>query len=215
MSFLRYYDEAVVDYFKTLEIEDGEEKRSPQVLFAVPSRQGVKLNVNEDKVPIMPFISVIRSGISPNTQTPIVKGHVHRPRIFSLDSSKKHYVGTELMPYNLNYQVDIFSLIQDMYYSIIEEIIFKMYKKHYVRTQFETDGHVITNNGYITNISYNDSTSYSQIASNLNRIFHGVVTFTLEANIVSTDFKTHSVLEEVVDQYNDEELVKTIEETAE
>ncbi len=213
MSFLRHYDEAVVDYFQSLEINDGSEKRTPQVLFAVASRQGVKLNVNEDTVPIMPFMAVTRTSIQPNTQTSIVKGHVHRPRVFTLDSNRTSYTGTELMPYNLNYQVDIFALVQDMYYSIIEEIIFKMYKKHYIRTQFETDGHMITNNGYITNISYNDSTSYSQVASNLNRIFHGVVTFTLEANIVNTEFKTTSVLEESVNQYSDEELIKLTEDT--
>lgn len=215
MSFLRYYDEAVLDYFKTIEIEDGEEKRSPQVLFGTPSRQGIKLNLNDDNVPIMPFISVVRSSIAPNQQTKIIKGHINRPRIFTLDSNEKHYVGTELLPYDLNYQVDIFALVQDMFHNLIEQIIFKVYKKHYVRVQIETNGHVITHNGYIYNVSYNDATTYHQIAATVTRIFHGVLTFSLEANILNTDFKTMTVLEETVGQYSDEELVKTIEKTVE
>jgi len=90
-----------------------------------------------------------------------------------------------------------------------------MYKKHYIRIQIETNGHVITHNGYLSNISYNDATSYQQIAATATRIFHGVVTFSLEANILNTDFKTMAVLEETVNQYSDEELVRTTKETVE
>ena len=51
MSFLRYYDEAVINYFKIINYQDAVEGSSsiPQITFAIPSRKGVKLNIHPEK----------------------------------------------------------------------------------------------------------------------------------------------------------------------
>jgi hypothetical protein len=196
LSFLRYYDEAVVNYFNDIKIEDGDTLRSPQVLLGTPSRQGVKLNVTNDNTAVLPLISVIRTGLSATSETNLVKSHVTRPNLYNINSTETYFEGAELMPYNFSYQIDFFSLVQDMHNEIVEQMLFKVHKKHYIKVKIDVVNHNIETNLYIHNISFNDSTSYTQIADTASRIFHGTLNFNLYGFLIDIKRNTPTVLRE-------------------
>lgn len=213
MSFLRYYDEAVVNYFTDIKIEDGDTLRSPQVLLGTPSRQGVKLNVTDDNTAVLPLISVIRSGMTATNETNLVKAHVTRPHLYSINSTENYFEGAELMPYNFSYQIDFFSLVQDMHNEIVEQLLFKVHKKHYVKVKIDVVNHNIEMNSYIHNISFNDSTSYTQIADAISRIFHGTLNFNLYGFLIDVKRTTPTVLSEqysIKDINTEQDLISNI-----
>ncbi len=204
MSFLRYYDEAVVNYFSDIKIEDGDTLRSPQVLLAIPSRQGVKLNVTNDNTAVLPLISITRTGLSATSETNLVKSHVTRPYLYNISSNKKYFEGADFMPYNFSYQIDFFSLVQDMHNEIVEQILFKVHKNHYVTVKIDIANHNIEMNSYIHSISFSDSTSYTQIADNVSRIFHGTLNFSLYGFLIDVKRNTPTVL-------SDQQSIKIID----
>ena len=92
---------------------------------------------------------------------------------------KKVYEGAEMMPYNIDYQVDFFALTQEMHNDITEQLLFNLYKRHYIKTFIEISNHNLEVNSYIHNVSLSDSTPYMELPDTSTRIFHGVVTFNL------------------------------------
>ena len=81
------------------------------------------------------------------------------------------------MPYNINYQVDVFSLLQNEHNSIRERILYNLHKKNYIRVDVDTNNINIYTNAYIYNISTSDSMSYSEISDTSERIFHDSFSF--------------------------------------
>lgn len=198
MSFLRYYDEAVINYFKIINYQDAVEGSSsiPQITFAIPSRKGVKLNIHpENLTPFLPLISITQVNLSPTSETNIVKNRVTRPFVYKKDISEKYYYGSELMPYNINYQVDVFSLLQNEHNSIRERILYNLHKKNYIRVDVDTNNINIYTNAYIYNISTSDSMSYSEISDTSERIFHDSFSFSLYGYLMNNEYKEHTVLE--------------------
>ena len=205
MSVIRFYDESVIAYFKdNIKVDNGEGLESPQVTFALPSRQGVKLDVSRSKTPILPLLAIIRTGLSPNPETKIVKNKIHRPMLYNISNDLTVYEGAEMMPYNINYQVDYFTLTQEMHNDITEQLLFNLYKRHYIKTFIEISNHNLEVNGYIYDVSLNDSTSYVELPDTSTRIFHGVATFNLYTMLLDPNYYTKTVLninlEKVIDE---------------
>lgn len=205
MSVIRFYDESVIAYFKdNIKVDNGEGLESPQVTFALPSRQGVKLDVSRSKTPILPLLAIIRTGLSPNPETRIVKNKIHRPMLYNISNDLTVYEGAEMMPYNINYQVDYFTLTQEMHNDITEQLLFNLYKRHYIKTFIEISNHNLEINGYIYDVSLNDSTSYAELPDTSTRIFHGVATFNLYTMLLDSNYYTKTVLninlEKVIDE---------------
>ena len=196
LSVIRFYDESVVAYFKdNIKVDTGEGVDSPQVTFALPSRQGVKLEVSESKTPLLPLLAVVRTGLSPNPETKIVKSKVNRPMLYSISSDKRVYEGAEMMPYNINYQLDYFTLTQEMYNEISEKLLFCLFKRHSVKTFVEISNHNLEVNGYIHDVSLTDSTPYVELPDTSTRIFHGTATFSLYTMLLDPNYYTRSVLD--------------------
>lgn len=205
MSVIRFYDESVITYFKdNIKVDNGEGLESPQVTFALPSRQGVKLDISRSKTPILPLLAIIRTGLSPNPETRIVKNKIHRPMLYNISNDLTVYEGAEMMPYNINYQVDYFTLTQEMHNDITEQLLFNLYKHHYIKTFIEISNHNLEINGYIYDVSLNDSTSYVELPDTSTRIFHGVATFNLYTMLLDPNYYTKTVLninlEKVIDE---------------
>jgi len=199
ISTLRYYDEAVVNYFKNITVEDGDgSRRTPQILFSIPSRQSLKLQLSNSSTPLFPLLYVTRTGFSPANETNIVKGHVTRPHIFELNSSEHYFEGAEMLPYNLIYQLDYMTIVQEMHNQITEQLLFNLHKKHYIKVRIELSNIIIESNAYIDNINVNDSSSYDKVEDSVNRIFHGTIGFNLYAYLFDPKYATHSVLTGVI-----------------
>jgi len=201
LSVIRFYDESVIAYFKdNIKVDNGEGLESPQVTFALPSRQGVKLDVSRSKTPILPLLAIIRTGLSPNPETRIVKNKIHRPMLYNISNDLTVYEGAEMMPYNINYQVDYFTLTQEMHNDITEQLLFNLYKRHYIKTFIEISNHNLEINGYIYDVSLNDSTSYVELPDTSTRIFHGVATFNLYTMLLDSNYYTKTVLDIKLEQ---------------
>lgn len=194
MPCIRYFDEATVAYFKSIRIEDGDTIRSPQLALAIPSRQGLDIKLNNDKYPVLPIIVVTRTGISYLPESGLVTAHVYRPMIFSLNSSKLAYDGIELMYTNYNYQIDYFAITEEMFNSMHEQILFKLRKKKYVPVKIANNNHYVVHNGAILDISFSDSTSYSEIPDSDTRLFHATVSFSVNGFISNDEYATRSIL---------------------
>jgi hypothetical protein len=217
MSCLRYYDESVLNYFSDIYVDDGvEEHRLVQALLAIPSRLGVKVELSEDNTPVFPMIVVTRSGMQPTNETFLLKGHITRPWFYNRVSDKKIYRGLEAMPYNLSYQIDMFSLFKETYNQLVEDILFKLYKRHSIRTQIDINGYSLMSNPYIKDVNYTDNTTYSKIEDTVNRIFHGTFTFNLFAMLFNDEWAQRSVLKveyDINDDYTNptsEVLIKNV-----
>ena len=92
-SVLRYYDEAVIEYFKDIEIHDGVDLRTPQIQFSIPSSNGYKLDKDlENRTAILPLIVITRSSITPVSATPLIKNAITRPMILNLNENGEHKV---------------------------------------------------------------------------------------------------------------------------
>lgn len=196
MSVIRFYDESVVAYLKNnIKVDTGRGVDSPQVTFALPSRQGVKLETTESKTPILPLLAVIRTGLSPNPETKIVKNKVHRPMIYNISENQRVYEGVEAMPYNIAYQLDYFSLTQEMHNEISEQLLFNLLKRHYIKTFIEISNHNLEVNGYIYNVTLSDSTTYMEVPDTSTRIFHGTSTFDLYTMLLDPNYYTKTVLD--------------------
>lgn len=198
MSFLRYYDEAVINYFKSINFQNAVEgsNPTPQITFAIPSRKGVKLNIHpENLTPLLPLISITQINLSSTGETNIVKSRVTRPFVYKKDETDKYYYGVELMPYNINYQVDVFSILQNEHNSLREKILYNLHKKNYIKVELDVNNINISVNGYIYNISTTDSTSYNEIPDTSERLFHDSFSFSLYGFLLNSEYKEHTVLD--------------------
>ena len=210
-SVLRYYDEAVIDYFKEIEIHDGIEFRNPQIQFSIPSSNGYKLDKDvENRTPILPLIVISRTGLNPVSATNIIKNAITRPMIFNINHSKKVFEGIEVLYYGLNYKVMFFSLQREMHNSILEQIAFKLHQNHSIKAFIEISNHNIETNNYISDINLSDSTTYEQIEDTNERIFVGEASFILNAKLFKVKRNTPSVLAVTNDIYDNEKLTKEI-----
>lgn len=195
MSVLRYYDESILTYLKdNITYLTPEGPKTPQITLALPSRQGAKLELTDNKTPVLPLISVIRSGLSPNNETKIVKSRIIRPQIINLKKNMKLYDGIMFMPFNISYQLDYFSLSQEIFNILTEKLLYNLYKKHYVKTFIEIGDVNLEINGYLTDISFSDATSYIEIPDTETRIFHGTIGFILYTQLLNDEFYIRSVL---------------------
>jgi hypothetical protein len=191
---IRYFDDAVCDYFRSIKIEDGAEYRTPQIAFAIPSRQSFDIKLNNENSPIMPLLVVTRTGLSDVPESNIVKGHVSRPLVYSLTKNKKIYEGVELMYILYNYTLDIMALTDEMFNSLHQQILFRLKKHHYVPVKMTINNHEITHNSYIYNINFSDNTTYQQIPDTTNRLLHSSITFNVYGIITNDEYANKSVL---------------------
>lgn len=195
-SVLRYYDEAVVEYFKDIQIHDGVELRTPQIQFSIPSSNGYKLDKDiENRTAILPLIVITRSSINPVSATPLIKNAITRPMILNLNENKKIYEGIEVLYYGLTYKLVFFSLIREMHNTILEQIAFKLHQNHCIKALIDITNHTIKTNNYISDISINDSTTYDQIDDTTEKLFMGDASFILNAKLFKSTRNTASILE--------------------
>lgn len=180
-SVLRYYDEAVLNFFSNISINDGVEIRNAQTVLAIASRKGTDLLLSDDITPVLPMIVVTRTDISPSSATFMIKNQITRPQILKLNQNDDVYDGIEVMPFDLKYVVDFYSLQQEMHNYILEKMLFLTYKKATVKTLIDINNQKIEINPYIKDIAYSDTTTFTQVPDTSNRIFHGVFNFTLSA----------------------------------
>lgn len=194
-SVLRYYDEAVVEYFKDIVINDGIEFRSPQIQFSIPAANGYKLIKDpENNTAILPLIVITRTGISPNATTSMIKNSITRPRILNINPSTKVFDGVDIIYYNLNYKIAFFSLTREIHNTILEQLVFKLHKDHSIKAFIDILNHTIETNNYLTDISINDNMNYDQIDDTAERIFVGDAGFTMHASLYRTRRNVSSVL---------------------
>lgn len=180
-SVLRYYDEAVLNFFSNISIDDGVEIRNAQTVLAIASRKGTDLLLSDDTTPVLPMIVVTRTDISPTPATFMIKNQITRPQILKLNQNDDIYDGIEVMPFDLKYVVDFYSLQQEMHNYILEKMLFLTYKNATVKTLIDINNQKIEINPYIKDIAYSDTTTFTQVPDTSNRIFHGVFNFTLSA----------------------------------
>ena len=208
-SVLRYYDEAVIEYFKDIEIHDGVELRTPQIQFSIPSSNGYKLDKDlENRTAILPLIVITRSSITPVSATPLIKNAITRPMILNLNENGKIHEGIEVLYYGLNYKIAFFSLFREIHNSILEQIAFKLYQKHSIKAFIDISNHTIETNNYISDVSINDSTTYDQIDDTTERIFMGDGSFILNVKLFKAIRNTATVLQ-VKENIYDNELLET------
>jgi len=208
-SVLRYYDEAVIEYFKDIEIHDGVDLRTPQIQFSIPSSNGYKLDKDlENRTAILPLIVITRSSITSVSATPLIKNAITRPMILNLNENGKIHEGIEVLYYGLNYKIAFFSLFREIHNSILEQIAFKLYQKHSIKAFIDISNHTIETNNYISDVSINDSTTYDQIDDTTERIFMGDGSFILNVKLFKAIRNTATVLQ-VKENIYDNELLET------
>lgn len=207
---IRNYDEALIQYFSNIQIDDGIELRYPQVVLSIPSFQGSKLQVSESWTPIFPIITITRVGLSHHQASEIIKARKLRPFVSRINFDNKTFSQAEVMPYIINYKLDIWSLTMEQCLSLSEEIIFKIENEPYVETHFNINNVNMFLPGYIQNFNFNDGTSYELIGDEDNRIIKHTITLDLFSYFVKSNKSTKSVLYNVQKYYTNGILDKTI-----
>jgi hypothetical protein len=192
---IRYFDAAVCDYFKDIKIEDGVERRTPQIAFAIPSRQGFDIKLNNENSPILPIIVVTRTGLTDPAESNIIKTHVNRPLIFNLTKNTKFFEGVEVLYQIYNYSIDIMALTDEMFNSIHEQVLYRFKKRQYVPVKITVNNHEIIYNAYLYNVGFTDSTTYAQVPDNVNRILRSTITFSVYGMILNDEYANRSVLD--------------------
>jgi len=196
-SSIRQHDEAVLRYFGNLLIDDGENRRPPQTVFAIPSFQGSKLQVSESWTPIFPLIVVTRTGIEKVPATNIIKGRKYRPAVTYLNEDTKTMSQAEIMPYNINYKIDVISLFMEQNLQILESIIWKLEKSPGVLVNIPANTLNIQVSAYISNYTVSDSTNYENIPDEENRIIKNTITLSLFSYFVDTRYGAKTVLKTI------------------
>lgn len=195
VSCLRYYDEAIINYISSINIDVGSGREfSPQVIMAIPSRHGQKIELEKSTdTPKLPFITLIRSGIAQVTETNIIRGRVTRPSIYTLHNEKKFYFGADSMPYDLNYNINFFSLESETHNQLTEVLLYKLKKKYSIPVFIDIQNVNVRVRTFIHDVAFSDQTSYEQVADNNTRIFHGTLSFALYCYLINTEVQTHVV----------------------
>lgn len=215
-STIRAYDEAVLNAFSNIEIDDGVEKRYAQTVFAISDRKSVKLDVTENQTPVYPLIVVTRTGLTPKPETYLINTHINRRRFHRLSTNLKNYNYAEAMEYDYSYNLEYFALEYEMFNQLTENLLYLIHKKHYVTVHIEDGDFVFTNNANISNISYTDNTSYDGVQDTETRIFHGTISFKLAGCIINYESGNKSILHAETDIRieNEDDIIKTIKKDA-
>ena len=104
------YEEALLTYFKDLEIDDGEVTRNPHVILALTSRSSSDLITSENFTPVLPILTLTRTGITKIDATHIVKTHIMRKFRMRATQNRKNFMNADFMPIEMGYKLDIWSL---------------------------------------------------------------------------------------------------------
>lgn len=193
-SCSRYFDEAVMKYFEDVKIHDGERYRAPQIVLALPSRQGHDVVVNNENIPVYPIIVIQPVDITEQPESWAIKSHVTRPMVLTINRAKKMHDGVEIMYVQYNYAIKFAALTQEMYNIIREKLMFKLKKHSYVKVFVNASNTVIRTPALIRNVSFSNGMNYDELADTANRIFNGSVTFTLDGFITNEEYATRSIM---------------------
>lgn len=193
-SALRHYDAAVLDYLDFIEVGNGKDTFKPQIQLAIPSRSGVKVNIDENnQTPLLPLLVVSRRSLSPVTESKIMYSRLTRPYKIWRNVNSRKYEGIEFMAYVANYQVNIITDNMETYNSIVEQLLFKLMYKRYVRVKIDIKGQNFSTNAPITDVSMSDNISYDSIPDSETRLLMGTFTFNLHITFYNTKFGINEV----------------------
>ena len=193
-SAFRHYDAAVLDYLDFIEVGNGKDTFKPQIQLAIPSRSGVKVNIDENnQTPLLPLLVVSRRSLSPVTESKIMYSRLTRPYKIWRNVNSRKYEGIEFMAYVANYQVNIITDNMETYNSIVEQLLFKLMYKRYVRVKIDVKGQNFSTNAPITDVSVSDNISYDSIPDSETRLLMGTFTFNLHITFYNTKFGINEV----------------------
>ena len=193
-SALRHYDAAVLDYLDFIEVGNGKDTFKPQIQLAIPSRSGVKVNIDENnQTPLLPLLVVSRRSLSPVTESKIMYSRLTRPYKIWRNVNSRKYEGIEFMAYIANYQVNIITDNMETYNSIVEQLLFKLMYKRYIRVKIDVKGQNFSTNAPITDVSVSDNISYDSIPDSETRLLMGTFTFNLHITFYNTKFGINEV----------------------
>lgn len=193
-SALRHYDAAVLDYLDFIEVGNGKDTFKPQIQLAIPSRSGVKVNIDENnQTPLLPLLVVSRRSLSPVTESKIMYSRLTRPYKIWRNVNSRKYEGIEFMAYVANYQVNIITDNMETYNSIVEQLLFKLMYKRYIRVKIDVKGQNFSTNAPITDVSVSDNISYDSIPDSETRLLMGTFTFNLHITFYNTKFGINEV----------------------
>jgi hypothetical protein len=188
------YEEALLSYFKDLEIDDGENTRNPQVLLAVSSRSASELIVSNDNTPVLPLLTLTRTGFSSIDASHIVKSHITRKFRMRGTQNRRSFMVTDLMPFEMSYKLDIWTLYTSHHLSLIEQIIWKLEKNPWVNVVQEFNGVPNVTPGYIRQWTVGDQTAYDNITEENYRIFKSSIDFKFFIQLVNDNYAKPSLL---------------------
>lgn len=194
------YEEALLSYFKDLEIDDGDTTRNPQVILAITSRSASNLMVSEDFTPILPIITLTRTDFNPIDATHIVKSHITRKFRLRGTQNRKTFMAADFMPFEIGYKLDIWSLYMAHHLSLTEQIIWKLEKTPWVNVIQEANGVPHVTPGYIREWSIGDQSTYDGITEENYRIFKMGFNFKFFIQLANDRYATPSLLFKLTDQ---------------
>ena len=173
MNSIRIYDEALVSYLKQIEITDGEETRTPQVAFAIPSRLDTKLILSDNGMPLLPMLVVIRNSIEPSSFSGIVRTRIPRPFFYFHDDKKEKVYGLDSMPYYFNYIIETWHLTQNSYLETVNQLIWKFEKYKSIPAEIVINNVNLKANAYIEDYSLSNNTEQQELSSSNIRLIKG------------------------------------------
>ena len=188
------YEEALLTYFKNLEISDGETTRNPQVVLAVSSRASSELIVSDDFTPVLPIITLSRTGFSKIEASHIIKAHRTRKFRMRATQNKKTFMSADLMPFEMAYKLDIWSLYTAHHLSLAEQIIWKLEETPWINVIQETLGNSHVLPAYIREWNVGEQTTYEGITEENYRIFKLSFDFKLFIQLLNDNYASYSVL---------------------
>lgn len=188
------FEEALLSYFKDLEIDDGENSRNPQVLLAVSSRSSSELIVSDDNTPILPLITLTRTGFDSIDASHIVKSHITRKFRLRGIQNRRAFMATDFMPFEMSYKLDIWSLYTVHQLSLLEQIIWKFEKHPWINVTQEANGTPHVTPGYIRNWNIGDQTTYDNMTEENYRIFKSSIDFKFFIQLANDNYAKPSLL---------------------
>ena len=188
------YEEALLSYFKDLEIDDGETTRNPQVILAVSSRTSSELIVSKDNTPVLPVLTLTRTGFGPIDASHIVKSHITRKFRLRGTQNRRSFMATDFMPFEMKYKLDIWSLYTAHQLSLVEQVVWKFEKTPWINVTQEANGTPHVTPGYIKDWSIGDQTMYDNITEENYRIFKSSFDFSFFVQLANSNYATPSLL---------------------
>lgn len=188
------YEEALLAYFKDLEIADGETVRNPQVVLAVSSRSSSELIVSDDFTPVLPILTLTRGALSKTDATDLVRGHITRKFRFRGTQNRKSFMVADFMPFEISYRLDIWTLYTAHHLSLTEQVIWKLQKNPWINVVQEALGVPHVTPAYIREWTIGDSSTYDNITEENYRIFKMNIDFKLFVQLLNDKYATYSAL---------------------